>query len=117
MSPLRRRMIEDMQIRNLTPNTQRVYVEQVVRFARHFRKSPEHLGPAEIRTYLLHLANERRLAASSIIVTVSALRFFYTITLKRPWVIEDIPAGKQAKKLPVVMSQDEVGRFLAAVDT
>ena len=116
MSPLRRRMIEDMQIRNLTRNTQRVYVEQVVRFARHFRKSPEHLGPAEIRTYLLHLAKERRLAASSIIVTVSALRFFYTITLKRPWVVKDIPAGKQARKLPVVMSQDEVARFLGAVD-
>lgn len=113
MSPLRRRMIEEMQIRNLTPNTQRVYVEQVVRFARRCRKSPEHLGPAEIRAYLLHLTNERRLAASSIIVTVSALRFLYTITLKRPWVVEDdIPAGKQAKKLLVVMSQDEV----AAVD-
>jgi integrase/recombinase XerD len=117
MSPLRRRMIEDMQIRNLTPNTQRVYIEQVVRFVRHFHKSPEDLGPAEIRTYLLYLANQRRLAASSIIVTVSALRFFYTITLKRRWTIEDdIPAGKQAKKLPVVMSQDEVARFLAAVD-
>ena len=117
MSPLRRRMIEDMQIRNLTPNTQRVYVEQVVRFARHFRKSPEHLGPAEIRTYLLHLAHDRHLAASSIIVAVSALRFFYTVTLKRPWVVEDdIPTGRQAKKLPVVLSQDEVARFLAAVD-
>ena len=117
MSPLRRRMIEDMQIRNLTQNTQRVYVEQVLRFARHFHKSPDHLGPPEIRTYLLHLANERRLAASSIIVTVSALRFFYSVTLKRPWgVEEDIPTGKQAKKLPVVMSQEEVARFLAAVD-
>ena len=63
MSPLRRRMIEDMQIRNLTLNTQRVYVEQVVRFAGHFRKSPDHLGPPEIRTYLLHLANQKRLAA------------------------------------------------------
>ena len=83
MSPLRRRMIDDMQIRNLTPNTQRVYVEQVVRFARHFRKSPELLGPAEIRTYLIHLTQERRLAASSIIVAVSALRFFFTVTLKR----------------------------------
>ena len=112
MSPLRRRMIEDMQIRNLTPHTQRVYVEQVVRFARHFRKSPELLGPAEIRTYLLHLAQERRLAASSIIVAVSALRFFYTVTLKRPWIVEDdIPTGRQAKKLPVVLSQDEVGAF------
>src|SRR5450432_3466362 len=117
MSPLRRRMIEDMQIRNLTPNTQRVYVAQVVHFACHFRKSPELLGPTEIRTYLLHLTRERRLAASSIIVTVSALRFFYTVTLKRPWVVEeDIPAGHQAKKLPVVLSKEEVARFLGAVD-
>jgi len=110
-------MIEDMQIRNLTQHTQRAYVEQVIRFARHFRKSPEHLGPAEIRTYLLYLAQDKRLAASSIIVAVSALRFFYTVTLKRAWVVEDdIPTGRQAKKLPVVLSQDEVARFLAAVD-
>ena len=117
MSPLRRRMIEDMQIRNLTPNTQRVYVANVFRFACHFRKSPDLLGPADIRTYLLHLTRERHLAASSIIVTVSALRFFYAITLKRPWIVEDdIPAGHQAKKLPVVMSKEEVARFLGAVD-
>lgn len=116
MSPLRRRMIEDMQIRNLTPNTQRAYVEQVIRFARHFRKSPEHLGPAEIRTYLLYLAQDKCLAASSIIVAVSALRFFYTVTLKRRWVVgDDIPTGRQAKKLPVILSQDEVAHFLAAV--
>jgi integrase/recombinase XerD len=117
MSPLRRRMIEDMQIRNLTANTQRVYVAQIVRFACHFRKSPELLGPAEIRTYLIHLTQERRLAASSIIVAVSALRFFYTVTLKRTWVVEDdIPTGRQAKKLPVVLSKDEVAHFLGAVD-
>jgi integrase/recombinase XerD len=117
MSPLRRRMIDDMQIRNLTPNTQRAYVEQVARFAGYFGKSPELLGPAEIRTYLIHLTQERRLAASSIIVTVSALRFLFTVTLKRPWVVEDdIPAGRQATKLPVVLSQEEVARFLGAVD-
>ena len=116
MSPLRRRMIEDMQIRNLAPHTQRAYVEQVVRFARYFRKSPEHLGPAEIRTYLLYLAHDKHLAASSIIVAVSALRFFYTVTLKRSWIVkDDIPTGRQAKKLPVVLSQGEVARFLAAV--
>ena len=116
MSPLRCRMIEDMQIRNLTLNTQRAYVAQIVRFACHFRKSPDLLGPAEIRTYLIHLTQERRLAASSIIVAVSALRFFYTVTLKRPWVVEDdIPAGKQAKKLPVVPSKGEVAQFLGAV--
>jgi site-specific recombinase XerD len=110
-------MIEDMQIRNLTPNTQRVYVAQVVHFARHFRKSPDRLGPSEIRTYLFYLVNDKHLAASSIIVTVSALRFFYTVTLKRRWVIkDDIPTGRQAKKLPVVLSQEEVARFLGAVD-
>ena len=117
MSPLRRRMIEDMRIRNLTPNTQRVYVANVFRFACHFRRSPDRLGPPEIRSYLLHLTRERRLAASSIIVTVSALRFFYTVTPKRPGVVEDdIPAGRQAKKLPVVLSKEEVARFLGAVD-
>jgi integrase/recombinase XerD len=117
MSPLRRRMIEDMQIRNMAAHTQRVYVEHVIRFARHFRRSPEHLGPDEIRTWLLHLRQDKRLAASSIIVAVSALRFFYTVTLKRQWVVEDdIPASRQAKKLPVVMSPDEVAQFLGAVD-
>jgi integrase/recombinase XerD len=117
MSPLRRRLIEDMQIRNLSGHTQRAYVEQVVRFGRYFRRSPEHLGPAEIRTYLLHLTQERHLAASSIIVTVSALRFFYTVTLKRPWAVgDDIPASRKAKKLPIVLSPDEVAHFLGAVD-
>jgi hypothetical protein len=81
MSPLRRRLIEDMQIRNLTPNTQRVYVGQVVQLARHFRKSPDLLGPDEIRTYLIHLIQQRHLAARSVIVAVAAFRFFYTVTL------------------------------------
>ncbi len=117
MSPLRRRMTEDLQIRNLTLNTQRVYVEQVARFARHFGKSPDQLGPPEIRAYLLHLTQDRHLSARSIIVAVAALRFFYTVTLKRAWIVEDdIPTGKQAKKLPVVLSPEEVAGFLDAVD-
>ena len=117
MSPLRRRLIEDMRIRNLAPSTQRAYVAQLVHFACYFRKSPDLLGPAEIRTYLIYLAQEKCLATSSIVVTVSALRFFYTVTLKRPWIVRDeIPTGRRGKKLPVVLSQDEVARFLAAVD-
>jgi site-specific recombinase XerD len=91
-------MIEDMQIRNMAAHTQRAYVEQVVRFARYFRKSPEHLGPPEVRTYLIHLSQERRLSASSIIVTIAALRFFYTVTLKRPWTVQnDIPTSRKAR--------------------
>ena len=72
MTPLRQRMIEDMQARNLAPHTQRAYLQHVSQFARHFRKSPELLGPAEIHAFELHLARERKLAASSIRVAVAA---------------------------------------------
>jgi len=110
-------MIDDMQIRNLSPRTQSTYVRQVAPFSRHFGKSPDPLGPAEIRTWQVHLAQEKRLAARSITVAVSALRFFYTVTLKRPWVIDDdIPTGRKVKKLPVVLSAEEVALFLSAVD-
>jgi integrase/recombinase XerD len=116
MTPLRRRMIEDMRIRNLSPQTQRAYVEQVSRFARHFGLSPEQLGQDEIRAWQIHLVEDRRLAAGSISVAVAALRFVYTVTLKRPWIVDDdIPTGRQPKKLPVVPSPEEVARFLDAV--
>lgn len=116
MTPLRRRMIEDMRIRNLAPLTQNAYVEQVARFARHFALPPERLGQEEIRTWQIYLVEERRLAASSISVAVAALRFLYTVTLKRPWVVDDdIPTSRQPKKLPVVPSPEEVAQFLDAV--
>ena len=67
LTPLRQLMIEEMQIRNLAPHTQASYVQQISRFARHFGKSPELLGPADIRAYQLHLARDRQLAASSIV--------------------------------------------------
>ena len=73
MTPLRQRMIEDMQARNLAPHTQRAYLQHVSQFARHFRKSPELLGPTEIHAFQLYLARERKLAASSIRVAVAAL--------------------------------------------
>jgi site-specific recombinase XerD len=116
MSPLRYRMIEDMQVRNLAPDTQRAYLQQITQFACHFGKSPEILGPAEIRAYHLHLTRDRQLSASSILVAVSALRFIYKVTLKRRWSVDEvIPACRKPQKLPVVMSQEEVYRFLDAV--
>ncbi len=81
MTPLRQRMLEDMQIRNLAHNTQESYVRQVALFARHLGKSPEVLGPEAIRTYQLYLTNERKLAPSSVLVAVGALRFLYNVTL------------------------------------
>jgi site-specific recombinase XerD len=111
-------MIEDMQIRNLAPRTQITYVEQVDRFARHFRKSPERLGLPEIRAWQIHLAQEKRLAASSISVAVAALRFLYTVTLRQEWTIQnDIPSCRQPHQLPEVLSPTEVAAFLEAVKT
>jgi site-specific recombinase XerD len=110
-------MIEDMQVRNLAPHTQDTYVLHVALFARHFRKSPELLGPEEIREYQLYLTNQRRLAPSSIIVTTAALRFLYNVTLKKGWnLAASIPAPKQPKKLPVVLSRAEVLVFLGCIE-
>ena len=81
MTPLRTRMTEDMQIRNLSPHTQASYVQQVSLFARHFNSSPEVLGPEDIRSYQVYLTNEKKLAPSSVVIAVSALRFLYRVTL------------------------------------
>jgi integrase/recombinase XerD len=116
MTPLRLRMIEDMQIRNLAAQTQKSYIEHIARFARHFDKSPEHLGPDEIRSWLLHLARDKHLAPSTMGVAVAALRFCYTVTLGRAWTIEtDIPTSRQPNRLPTVLSPEEVAAFLGAV--
>jgi site-specific recombinase XerD len=109
-------MLEDMQVRNFSPHTQTSYVQQVSRFAQYFHQSPDSLGPEEIRAYQLYLTNERKLAVSSVLITVAALRFLYTVTLKKTWNVEDIiPAPKKPQRLPVVLSPDEVLQFLECV--
>src|SRR6266849_3022829 len=116
MTSLRRRMLEDMQIRNLALNTQEAYVRQVSLFARHFNQSPERLGPEQIRAYQVYLTKEKKLATGSILIAVSALRFLYKVTLKKDWTFEDIiPAPKKPQTLPVVLSPEEVLQFLACV--
>jgi len=116
MTSLRRRMTEDMQVRNLSSQTQATYVQQVSLFARHFNKSPEILGPEEIRSYQVYLTNEKKLAPSSIIIAVAALRFLYKVTLRKDWRLEEIiPTPKKPQKLPNVLSPEEVLRFLACV--
>ena len=116
MTPLRQRMVEDMQVRNLALNTQTSYVQQVSLFARHFNRSPELLGPEDIRSYQVYLTNEKKLSTSSILIAVSALRFLYNVSLKKDWNFEDvIPAPKKPQKLPVVLSPEEVLHFLGCV--
>ena len=116
MTPLRRRMVEDMVLRNLSPLTIRIYVDCVAHFARHFGTSPEHLGPEHIRTYLLHLAQERKASWSYFNQTRCALRFLYSNTLNRPWVDAGVVCPRVPRKLPVVLGLDEVAQFFAAVD-
>ena len=117
MTPLRQRMLEDMRLRNFSPHTQDSYLLQITQFARYFAKSPEVLGPAEIRTYQLYPATEKKLAPRSIQITASVLRFLYKVTLKKPWVIEDLPTPRKPQTLPVVLSQEEVTHFLECVHT
>jgi integrase/recombinase XerD len=118
MTPLRQRMTEDMQVRNLSPHTRACYVQQVSLFARHFNQSPETLGPEQIRAYQVYLTNEKKLAPGSILIAVAALRFLYKVTLHKDWTLEDvIPAPKKPQKLPIVLSREEVLQFLASVSS
>ncbi len=106
MTPLRQRMLEDLQVRNLSPHTQPAYIENVARFARHFGRSPADLGPEELRTYQVYLIRERTLAPSSVEIAVCALRFLYKVTLRKPWSFDDlIPAPKKPRRLSVVLSR------------
>jgi integrase/recombinase XerD len=114
MKPLRRRMIEDMQLRNLSPVTQRCYVHAVAQFARHFDRSPDRLGLAEIRAYQIHLTTTG-ISWAGFNVAVCALRFFYGVTLGRTAMVERIPYARKPRRLPVILSADELARFFSAV--
>jgi site-specific recombinase XerD len=111
-------MLEDMQIRNLSPHTQSSYILQISLLARHFRKSPSDLSPDDIRSYQVYLTNEKRLAPGSIVIAVSAIRFFYKVTLKKDWTFDEvIPACKVPHKLPEILSPEEVLQLLACVQS
>ena len=114
ISPLRRRMIEDMTIRNLSRSTQQSYIYAVAKFSRHFGRSPDLLGMEEVRAYQLHLI-ERKCSWTHINQVACALRFFYGITLGQKEALERIVAGKAPEKLPPVLNSEEVVRFLQAV--
>jgi integrase/recombinase XerD len=113
MNPLRQRMIEDMKIRNLSLATQRCYVHAVAKFARYFKQSPDQ-GLAEVQAYQIHL-NSTGASWAAFNVAVSALRFFYGVTLGRAEMVERIPYARKQQQLPVILSVEEVVRFFAAV--
>lgn len=115
MTPLRKRMIDEMQMRNFSPKTIQCYVEIVARFAQHFNRSPDTLGPEEVRTYLLHLVQEKKQSWGTYKQALAALRYFYRWVLKGPDIVSDIRYPRPERRLPVVLSFDEVCRFFAAI--
>jgi integrase/recombinase XerD len=114
VSPLRRRMIEDMKVRNLSAATQRCYIHAVAKFSRHFGRSPDRLGVAEVRAYQVHLVSAG-VSWAGFNQTVCALRFFYGTTLGRAAIVERIPYARKLRQLPVVLSPAEVAQFLAGI--
>jgi integrase/recombinase XerD len=114
MSPLRRRMIEDMTIRNLSPATQQSYLYAVAKFSRHFSLPPAQLGTEQVRAYQLHLIAQKR-SWSHINQVACALRFFYGVTLGQKEAVARIVSGKEPEKLPPVLNPEEIIRFLEAV--
>jgi integrase/recombinase XerD len=113
MTPLRQRMVEDMQLRNFSAHTMRAYLHGVAAFAQHFHTSPEHLGPEHVRTYQLFLVQDKQLAWPTVVQTVCALRFFYTVTLRRPLMLEYIASPQRPLTLPIILSQAEVATLLS----
>jgi integrase/recombinase XerD len=114
MTPLRQRMLEELQRRNYCSGTIRLYLQHVAHFAQHFHRSPDQLGADEVRQYQLFLIKEKKLAWSTYNQIVCALRFFYAKTLKRSFLLSDIPFPRKVQQLPLILSQEEVAQILTA---
>lgn len=113
MTPLRQRLIDEIQLRGFSPNTQNSYVHWVITLAQFYHRSPDQLGDAEIKGYLLHLLRVRKLAAGSLIVAVNAFRFFFANVLHRPTqaIEEALPRMKKPVRRPRVYSVAELERL------
>jgi len=112
MTPLRKRMLEELQRRNYSLLTIQSYLHAVEDFARYFGKSPDQLNEEHMREYHLHLIHDRKLATNTVVARIAALRFFFVKTLRRPYVQVDLPHPKREKRLPTVLSPEEIGRLI-----
>jgi integrase/recombinase XerD len=115
MTALRRRMLEDLQLRGLAPRTQQCYLEAVKHRTQHYRRAPDQISEEELRQYFLFLINDKKVAESTLRVHLYGIRFFYERTLKRPWPVFDLVRPRKTQKLPVVLSLWEVRSLLALV--
>ena len=111
MTPLRKRMIEDMQLRNFAPATQRHYLHQITGLARFYQTSPEHLNLEDLRQYQVYLANDCRYSAESVNHFVWAVKFLYEFTLEAPFDAAGLLRARVPHRAPLILSQEEVARF------
>ena len=114
MTHLRKMVLEELQRRNYAPNTIKAYVRIIQEFAEYFHRSPDKLGPQHLRQYQAYLFQARKLEAGTVQQAVAALRFFYVKTLKRRYLLDDIPRPKRGRKLPVILSPEEVAQLIGA---
>ena len=112
MTRLREMMLEELDRRNYAQGTTRCYLRTVADFARYFHRPPDQLRPQHIREYQAYLFRERKLDGSSVTQKLAALRFFFIKTLKKPWSVAETPYPKQVRRLPLVLSQEEVARLI-----
>jgi integrase len=110
-------MLEELQRRNYSPESIRLYLFAVKDFADYFRKRPDRLGPEHLRQYQLYLLNERKLSVGSVIARTSALRFFFIRVLRRPCRDIDLVYPKRPERLPVILSEEEVARLIESAST
>jgi site-specific recombinase XerD len=115
MTQLRERMLADMQLRGLAPKTQESYLRAVQQLAQHYHKSPEQITEEELRAYFLYLKNEKKASRSACTVALCGIKFFFEQTLQRRWHMFDLVRPPKSKKLPVVLSQNEVRSVLRCV--
>ncbi len=116
MTPLREKMIRDMQLRRLCDDTQRVYTHAVYKLAKHYMKAPDQITDEQIQSYILYLLNERKLAWSTCDANAAGLNFFYGITLGRSSTRLALPPHKSEQRLPEILSAEEIVRLFAAVN-
>lgn len=117
MTHLRRVMLEELQRRNYATTTVQYYLQAVERFARHFKRSPDQLNQEHLRAYQAYLLRERKLAPRTVKLHVSALRFFFVKTLKRTYLLNDMPYPKVPRRLPTILTVSEVARLIDSART
>ena len=117
MTHLRQLVLDELERRNYSQATVRAYISAIRQFAEHFHRSPDQLGPDQVREYQIHLVRDRKLTPHAVQVQMSALRFLFGKTLRRQWRPDDMPMPRVPRRLPTILSADEVARMIESADS